>query len=58
MNPAFVIVIGLILIALWFLLSALYKPIGMFLYKIFDDSRSEMKYEDEEETIGITHERR
>lgn len=46
MNPAFLVIAVLILVALWFLLSALYKPIGMFLYRIFDDSRSEMKEEE------------
>ena len=50
MNPAFILIVAIVLIALWFLLSALYKPIGKLFGKIYDDAIKELTEEDEEKT--------
>ena len=49
MNPALLIIVIIICIAVWFLASALYKPIGKFIYKIGEDAIDELKTEDEDE---------
>lgn len=38
MNPAFIILVIIICIAVWFLASALYKPIGRFVGKVGEDA--------------------
>ena len=48
MNPAFVLLVVLGLIALWFLLSFLYKPLGKFVYQIGKDAMDEINKVDEE----------
>lgn len=48
MNPAFVILVILGCIALWFLASALYKPIGKFVHRIGKDAIDELTEKDEE----------
>ena len=48
MNPAFIIIVILACIALWFLASALYKPIGKFIHKIGKDAIDELTEEEKE----------
>ena len=48
MNPALLILIIIFVVALWFLLSFLYKPIGKFIFRIGKDAIDEIM-EDEEE---------
>lgn len=48
MNPAFIILVIIICIAIWFLASALYKPIGKFIGKIGEDAINELKDEEQE----------
>lgn len=50
MNPAFIILVIIICIAIWFLASALYKPIGKFIGKIGEDVINELKDEEQENT--------
>lgn len=50
MNPAFAILIIVGLVALWFLLSWLYKPLGKFIYRIGKDAVDAMT---EEETNDV-----
>lgn len=52
MNPAFIILVIIICIAVWFLASALYKPIGKFVGKVGEDAIKELTDEekDNEET--------
>ena len=38
MNPALIIIIALAAVALWFLLSFLFRPIGRFIYRIWKDA--------------------
>lgn len=49
MNPALGIIVILVCIAVWFLASALYKPIGRFIHKIGKDAIDELRDEEEEE---------
>lgn len=48
MNPVLLILIVLALIALWFLLAFLFKPLGSLIYKIFKDAMDEINEEDKE----------
>ena len=48
MNPAFLILVVIVCVAVWFLASALYKPIGKFFYRIGKDAIDTMNEEDEE----------
>ena len=48
MNPAFIIILILICVAVWFLASSLYKPIGRFVGGIGDDAIKELKDVDDE----------
>lgn len=53
MNPTFWFLIILIAVALWFALSILFKPMGEFVTKIFNDTKyiindEEEKTEDKE----------
>lgn len=48
MNPALFILFVIGLIAIWFLLSWLYKPLGRFIYRIGKDAIDEIKEEDKE----------
>lgn len=48
MNPAIIIIILAGCVALWFLASALYKPIGTFLHKIGKDAMDEINGVDDE----------
>lgn len=42
MNPAFIIIVALWLIAVWFISGRLYKPIGRVLREIFDGAFNAM----------------
>lgn len=42
MNPAIIIIVLIVCVAVWFLASALYKPIGKFLHKIGKDALDEL----------------
>ena len=48
MNIAFYILVIIAAVALWFLLSFLFKPLGKFLTRIFNDAKDIM--EEQEET--------
>ena len=47
MNPTFWFLIILIAVALWFALSILFKPMGKFVTKIFNDSKDIINDEEE-----------
>ncbi len=49
MNIAFYLMVVMAIIAFWFLLAFVFKPVGKFLYKIFKDAEDAMKDEDETE---------
>lgn len=49
MNPALGLIVVIVCIAVWFLASALYKPIGRFISKIGKDAIDELKNEDDKE---------
>lgn len=49
MNPVFVILIILGAVALWFLLSFAFRPIGRFIYRIWKDAVDEINKNDESE---------
>lgn len=48
MNPALLIIILLICIAIWFMASGLYKPLGKWIGGIINDAFSAMKNDNEE----------
>lgn len=48
MNPAFAIIVVIVCIAVWFLASSLYKPIGKYVFKIGKDAIDELTADDEE----------
>ena len=48
MNPAFVILVLLGTVVLWFLLSFVFYPFGRFLYRIWKDAIDEMNKEEKE----------
>lgn len=49
MNPAFVILVILGAILLWFLLSFVFFPLGKLIYRIWKDAVDEMNREDKKE---------
>ncbi len=49
MNPALGLIVIIVCIAVWFLASALYKPIGKFISKIGKDAIDELQSEDDRE---------
>lgn len=49
MNPAFIILIILGAVALWFLLSFVFFPLGKFIYRIWKDAVDEINREESEE---------
>jgi hypothetical protein len=49
MNPAFVIIVLLAAIFLWFLLSFVFYPLGKLIFRIVQDAIDEMNREDKEE---------
>lgn len=46
MNPAFVIIVFLVCIIVWFMSSGIYKIIGKFVYRIGKDSMDTMTEDD------------
>ncbi|WP_304509277.1 hypothetical protein [Anaerotignum sp.] len=46
MNPVFIFLVILALIAVWFLLSFLYEPIGSLFKRIWDKSVEEINKKD------------
>lgn len=49
MNPTFVILVILAAIAIWFLLSFAFRPIGRLFYRIWKDAVDEINKNDESE---------
>lgn len=49
MNPALIIIVIFILVALWFMLSFAFFPIGKILKRIWDDAVDEINMEDKKE---------
>lgn len=49
MNPAFIILVLLGAVALWFLLSFAFRPIGEIIHRIWKDAVDEINREDESE---------
>ena len=49
MNPVLVFLILLGAVALWFLLSFVFFPLGRFIYKVGKDALDEMEREDKKD---------
>lgn len=49
MNPAFIILVILGAVVLWFLLSFVFYPLGRFIYRIWKDAVDEINRKDESE---------
>lgn len=49
MNPVFVLLVILAAVAVWFLLSFAFRPIGKFFYRIWKDAVDEINKNDESE---------
>lgn len=47
MNPAFLIIMFLLCIVIWFMASGIYKAIGKFIYRIGKDSIDAMTEDDD-----------
>lgn len=45
MNPAFVLIIIVLAITLWFLLSFVFLPLGRIIYRLWKDAIENMKGE-------------
>lgn len=52
MNPAFVILVFLGAVILWFLLSFVFIPLGKFVYRIYKDAVNQMEQKDNDNTIN------
>ncbi len=52
MNPALVILIVFGTVALWFLLSFVFHPLGKFIYRIWKDAVDEINKEESEDKKG------
>lgn len=48
MNITFYLLVIITLVALWFTLTSIFKPIGNYLYRVFNDTRDVMTEEDKE----------
>ena len=48
MNPAFILLVILIVILVWFLLAFAYKPFGKVIHKIGKDAMDEINDKEEE----------
>lgn len=46
MNPAFILIVIISLVILWFLLSFLFCPIGKLTHRIYKDAVDEINKED------------
>ena len=49
MNPAFILLVLLAAVVLWFCLSFAFRPIGRFIYRIWKDAVDEINKNDESE---------
>lgn len=49
MNPAFIILVILAAVAVWFLLSFAFYPLGKLIYRIWKDAVDEINRKDESE---------
>lgn len=49
MNPAFIIIILIGAIALWFFLSGAFRPIGRIFHNLWSDAKDAMSEEEEED---------
>lgn len=49
MPPVFVFLVICGAVAVWFLLSGIFQPLGRFLGRIWSDARDEIKKENKEE---------
>ncbi len=49
MNPAFIILVLLGAVALWFLLSFVFYPLGRLIYRIWKDAVDEINKEESED---------
>lgn len=49
MNPVFVFLVIVSVVAVWFLLSFAFRPIGRFFYRIWKDAIDEINKNDESE---------
>ena len=49
MNPVLLIIIVFTMIALWFLASFLFYPLGKFIERIIEDAKKEMDRDESEE---------
>lgn len=49
MNPVFVFLVILVAVAIWFLLSFAFRPIGRFFYRIWKDAVDEINRNEESE---------
>lgn len=49
MNPAFILLVLLGAVVVWFLLSFAFRPIGRFIYRIWKDAVDSIKKEESEE---------
>lgn len=49
MNLAFIVLVILALVALWFLLSFAFKPVGSFFYRLWKDAKDKISKDDMEE---------
>lgn len=49
MNPVFILLVILAAIAVWFLLSFAFRPLGKLLYRIWKDAVDEINKKESEE---------
>lgn len=58
MNPVFILLVIVAAIALWFLLSIVFEPVGKLVSKIWDNTMDVMnKEENKEESEDVNEER-
>ena len=46
MNPAFILIVLIALVALWFLLAFAFRPLGKLIYRIWKDADDAINKED------------
>lgn len=49
MNIVFYLLIIIALVGLWFVLTGMFKPLGQYLYSLYEDTKEVMTEEDIEE---------
>lgn len=49
MNPALLIILLITAVALWFLLSFLFRPVGKLTYRVYKDAVDEINKNDNDE---------